>query len=293
MLAVFPEQTVATSYTSEGGTFEFSYLPEGDYQIIVEDSIHGIARQSVTITSHSINDIQIRLHGRAQSRATADSTVSLRELSLKSKARKAMQKGIDLLYKKLDYAGSLKQFEAVLQEDSRYYEAYAQMGVARMYLQDFAGAEAALRKAVEASEGTYAEAHFLLATLFSNTKRFLEAELFARQAVDLEPETWQGHFELGRAAFNLGRLDDAMEAATEAARLQPDAYVVYLLFADIHAAKNDLLGLKAALETYLRVAPKGALAEKVRKKRDDVRAELDELQNSPQPISSSGAGPDR
>jgi len=181
-----------------------------------------------------------------------------------------MREGLDLLYRKLDYRGSLGQFERAIREDPGYYEAYAQAGVAQMFLKNFTGSEAALRKAIELSEGKRADACFLLASLFSNTGRFANAEPLARQAAGIDPERWQSHSELARALLGLNQPQEAEESAATAVQLQPENASLYLLLADIHIALQKHAALLDDLENYLRLAPNGPMADQARRTRTDI-----------------------
>src|SRR5207245_8535898 len=74
-------------------------------------------------------------------------TVSVRELSLSSKAHNAFRMGVERLAKK-DPAGSLVHFQRAVAELPSYYEAYHQMGLAYMRLGQAAQAEQAFQKAI-------------------------------------------------------------------------------------------------------------------------------------------------
>jgi tetratricopeptide (TPR) repeat protein len=292
VLAVFPELTVATTYTLGSGDFEFANLPDGDYQIIVEDQSYGSVHQTVAVQASSVYGVQIYLHGTASVRsAPAGSVVSVRELSLRRKAREAMDKGLYLLYRKSDYRGSLKEFERAIKDYPGYYEAYAKMGVAHMNLQDSASSEAALRKSIELSAGKHAEAYFLLATLFSNTGRFAGAEQFARCALDLDPALWQAHSELARALLGVHRPAEAEESASEAVRLQPERALLRLLLADIHVALNNHVALLHDLDDYLRLAPTGPMADQARRTREQLQQAMAEATTPAQPALQSPENP--
>src|SRR3989442_12820084 len=79
--------------------------------------------------------------------------------------------GVERLAKK-DPAGSLVHFQRAVAELPSYYEAYHQMGLAYMRLGQAAQAEQAFQKAIDLSQGRYAEALFGLASLLSNQRRF-------------------------------------------------------------------------------------------------------------------------
>lgn len=53
-----------------------------------------------------------------------------------------------------------------------------------------------------------------------------KAASHARRAVEVVPLFWRTHWQLGRASFELGNLDDAIHSYKEAARLDPNEYVL-------------------------------------------------------------------
>jgi hypothetical protein len=282
VLAVFPELTTATTHTSGGGDFEFADLPEGDYQIIIDEPNYGSVHQPVAVRGGDVQGLRIYMHAMAsRPPAPSGTLVSLRELSLARKARQAMGKGLDLLYRKSDYRASLTEFQRAIKEYAGYYEAYAQMGVAHMHLQDFASAEAALRKSIELSEGKYADAYLLLSALFSDAQRYAEAEPLARQALDIDPKRWQAKSELARALLGLGRLVEAEASAAAAVQLQPESPLLHLLLADIHIALKNPVALLNDLDNYLRLAPVGPTADQARATRDQVQQALAQANPAP------------
>ena len=194
-----------------------------------------------------------------------------------------MQKGVDRLYGKQDSKGSLKHFQRAVAEVPSYYEAYLQMGVAYMRLEQAAEAEQAVRKSIELSEGRYSEAHFALAQLLSNADRFAEAEPVARRGVELDGDAWQGHYELARALVGLNRLDAAEKSAQEARTRKPDFAVVYLILANIHIRKRNYPVLLQDLDGYLKLEPSGPMSDKARQMRESVQRALADPQTAQSP----------
>jgi Tfp pilus assembly protein PilF len=277
VLAVFPELAVATAITSDGGFFEFMNVPDGEYQILIQEALYGSVCEPLTVRAGSVHEIQVYLRSaNSAPSGPAGSMVSVRELLRPRRAQEAMRKGLHLLYRKSDYFGSLKQFERAIQEDPGYYEAYAQMGVAQMHLQDSVSAEAALRKSIELSEGKHADACFLLASLLSSIGRYAEAEALARQAIGIDSKRWQAHSELARALVELQRTTEAEESAATAVQLQPENAALRLLLADIHLALKNDAALLDDLENYLRLAPTGAMAAQARETQARIERALEQ-----------------
>jgi tetratricopeptide (TPR) repeat protein len=81
--------------------------------------------------------------------------VSAHQLTVPAKARQAFGKGLTLLNSQKDYPAAVTQFEAAVKACPSYYEAYAELGVAKYYAGDATAAEQALRKSIELSSGKY------------------------------------------------------------------------------------------------------------------------------------------
>jgi hypothetical protein len=291
VLAVFPELPVATTITSDLGSFEFLNVPDGEYQIIIQDVGYGSVQQPLTIRTGSVYDLQVYLRGGNSAPAgPAGSVVSVHELARPRRAQEAMREGLDLLYRKADYPASLKRFERAIREDPTYYEAYAQMGVAQMHLQELTSAEASLRKSIELSEGKHSDACFLLASLLSSAGRYAEAEPLARQAIGIDAKRWQGHSELARALLGLRRPTEAETSALTALGIHPESQVLHLLLADIHVAMQNYTALLDDLENYLRLAPNGPKADQARQTKAQIERQLAEApttQRAPAPENTS------
>ena len=192
-----------------------------------------------------------------------------------------MSKGMVLLHQKSDYAGSIKEFERAIKIFPNYYEAYAQIGFAYMAMKDPAHSEEALRQSIVVSQEHYPDAFFLLAALFSSQNRFADAEPLARKAVDLAPDSWHAQSEMAQALLGQDRPEDAEKYAQAAAKLQPDNPLLWLLLANIHGDLQNDSALVEDLNTYLKLAPNGAMADRARQGRDEAKQRLQQSQASP------------
>src|SRR3984957_19744256 len=122
--------------------------------------------------------------------------VSVRELSIPSKAVREFQKGIDCL-KKEDASGSLPHFERAIADFDNFYEAYFEIGIADLALSRITDAEVALRKSVNMSAGQFADPLFALGGILIKQNKFVEGERVLRGALNLNPTSWAGNFCLG------------------------------------------------------------------------------------------------
>jgi tetratricopeptide (TPR) repeat protein len=188
--------------------------------------------------------------------------VSVRELSIPPKALHAFQKGVERLAKD-DPAGSLPHFQLAVTEFANYYEAYFEIATAELELWRTADAEQAFRKSIELSRGRYAEPLFALGAVLTQEYKYAEGEVLIREALDLDPTPWAGHYCLGWALFALNRLQEAEKSVRESLRRKADSPEAYLLLADIHHHQRDYPALLKDLDEYVKLEPDGAMSARV------------------------------
>ncbi len=277
---------LSTTYTRNNGDFMFEALPNGDFTIEVAVKDYDMAREAVSIAGSSRMGISIFLNRSGKPGAnTMGMSISAHQLSVPRKAHDEFEKGMALVYMKLDYRAAIAQFQLAIKDFPTYYEAYAEEGTAYYELQEMSPAEEALQKSVELSNGTYADALFTLAAIYTDTKRFAEAEVLARKGLAADSSSWRGPFELARALNALKRPEEAEKNAQQARDLMPDNAPVYLLLANIHIQRKDYPALLRDLDDYLRLSPYGPEADQARKTKDQVQAAL-----NAQKAAAAGSG---
>ncbi len=270
---------MATTFTTQGN-FRFDNLRDGTYDISFNLTGYQEVEEHLEV-SGPVFGMTVNLKPVNEAAAGGSPTVSVRDLSIPQKARDAMNKGMVLLYQKSDYAGSIKEFEHAIKIFPNYYEAYAQIGYAYIASKDPAHAEEALRQSIVVSQEHYPDAFFLLAALFSSQKRFDDAEPLARKAVDMAPDSWHAQSEMAQALLGQDRPEDAEKYAQAAVKLQPDNPLLWLLLANIHGDLQNDSALVDDLNTYLKLAPNGPIADRVRQGRDEAKQRLEQSKASP------------
>lgn len=276
---------VGSTLTRTGGDFEFRNLSSGRYDIVVQQAGYRTVTQRLEMTG-SILGLSVELHPISAPTSTTPRLppVSARELAIPRKAHEAMDKGLELIAKKADYRGSIKQFEHAIQTYPGYYEAYTEIGIACMHAGNNVGAEEALRKAVELSQQQDVDALSWLATVRNDTLHFADAEPIARTALGLDASSWQANAELARSLLGLGRPAEAEKSALAAAKLQPENAVLYLVLANIHSQLANPSALLEDLTNYLSFAPKGPMADRAREQQKQLRDELRAQQTLSKPV---------
>jgi tetratricopeptide (TPR) repeat protein len=280
-LSTLTSGVAASTFTNSNGSFAFSDVPAGTYYLVVDEEGYERVQEEVNFSSRPPIAIQLSLRPEVSfsgARVGRGPTVSIRELSIPRRAREAMERGMSLLHGKSDYRGSLSQFQNAVREYPQYYEAYAQMGVVYMKLGDTAKSEQMLRTSIDMSQRGYADPLFILASMYSGQKRFADAEAVAREAVKLNPDSWEANQELARALLGLEQGPAAEASALEALRVQPDNPQTHLMLANIHLRMRNYAALIRDLDTYLQLAPNGPEANQARQMREQIFERMANIQ---------------
>jgi tetratricopeptide (TPR) repeat protein len=210
--------------------------------------------------------------------------VSVRELSIRSRARDAFQNGARLLAKN-DPSGSLAQFHHAIAEFPSYYEAYYLIGVADLRLGRQGEAEQAFRKSIELSVGRFAEAQFGLGAILCDQGKFAEAEPTIRKGLEID-DHWIGHYYLARALFGLNRWDEAEKSVGEVVIRKADLPEAYLLLADIHIRQKNYSALLKDVDDYVRLDPDSATSVQARTVQENARRLLSQSNSAATPMQT-------
>lgn len=208
-------------------------------------------------------------HSSAQSQPS-NNTISLRELRIPPKAVRAFEQGMDRLAKQ-DAAGSLPCFQRAISEYAGYYEAYDRMGAADLKLFRVDDAEQAFRKSIDVSGGQFAHPLIALGAILDDQEKFAEAMTVIRNGLNLDPNSWTGHYYLGLALFGLNRLKEAEDSARDVLLRNANFAKAHILLADIHSREKDFDSLLNDLNEYLKLAPDGPDSGWARGLRDSVQ----------------------
>jgi tetratricopeptide (TPR) repeat protein len=261
-------------YSDRNGIYEFDDIP-GDCYVSVQHEGYAPLREFVRPdgSGHVYKDIMMRMIGQ-DSGSKSPNPVSEHQLSIPSKARELFEKGIQLIVDKSDYRGAVAQFAKAIAKYPSYYEAYAAMGLAQNKMGDAAAAEAALRKSIALSSEKYPQAMLDLASIFNGQKRFAEAEPLLRKVIALDASSWRGQFELAVALAGQQRFKEAATCAAAARDLKPENPQIYLLLYNIHIHTDDYKSALQDTESYLKLTPDGATADRVRRMQEQVQKAL-------------------
>jgi tetratricopeptide (TPR) repeat protein len=278
---------IGFAYSDGNGTYEFDDIP-GDCYVAVQHEGYVSVREFIRPdgSGHVYKDILLRAAS-GESAPKSVNPISQHELSVPPKAREFFAKGVQLIVEKSDYRGAVAEFTRAISKYPTYYEAYAAMGLAQNKMGDAAAAETALQKSIELSAEKYPQAMVDLAAMFNAQKRFSDAEPLLRKAIAVDASSWRGQFELAVALSGQQRFKEAVTCASAARDLKPENPQIYLLLYNLHIHTDDFPAALRDTESYLKLAPDGATADRVRKMQEQVQKEIKSSSGDPGPSSDA------
>lgn len=275
------------STTDDSGGFVFAGIPTGTYILKVAASGYVPSDTEINVdfgTGHGVT-IFLRPEGRKSSHIAGAAAISEHELSMPAAARKSMGEGQKKLYAEKNPAAALRDFQAAVTKAPEYYEAFYQMGLTYLALENSADAEKSLQTAVTLSQEKFAEADLALASLWLARHDSARGEPLLRHGLDLKPDSWSGYFQLGKLELYRNHLDAARQAAEKARSLAPEQAMTYRLLSLIHMRQKNDPATLADLDAYLRLDPDSPEAVTAKKIRADIQQRL-AAAGSPPPANS-------
>jgi tetratricopeptide (TPR) repeat protein len=261
--------------TSDNGEFRFGGLKRATYTVDVNASGYEPATLNVDLSFGSDKSIAIylKLISRKQDSPKA-SAISAHELSIPAQARELMASGQKKFNLDKDSAGGLADFQRAISVAPDYYEAHYQAAMAYLTLGNRGEAENSFRKSIEVSGDKYAEADVGLGTMMLDRGSFSDGEKTIRRGLQLNPNLWLGHYELGRALLNEKRISEAQVSAEYARRLAPNAPIVYRLLSNIHLEEKDYPALLQDIDSYLKLDPDSSAGIRAKQLREQVQQKI-------------------
>jgi tetratricopeptide (TPR) repeat protein len=111
------------------------------------------------------------------------STISVREYRIPENARAAFNQGLQR-FEKYDFSGSAKFFFKAIHKFPDFYEAYYQLGLAQVHLNQADDAVRSFQTAIDLSAGHYPLAEFAYALLLCNQGQLTDAERLVRHGLE-------------------------------------------------------------------------------------------------------------
>jgi Tetratricopeptide repeat len=274
--------SIARTRTDDSGEFTFGGFRLAQYFVTVQVADYDAFSLGIDLNYEVSDHLIIYLKPISKGRnSVSGGNVSAHELSMPSKARKLYASGQKKLYQEQNATGAVADFEQAVVIASGYYEASYQLGMANLALNNPSQAEIAFRKSIESSSDTFGDADVRLGALLLDHSN-PEAEKFIRRGVELSPNFWRAHYELGRALVSQKKLPEALAAAEKARELAPNMAPVYRLLSSIHFLQADYPAVLEDLDTYISLDPDSPNGRGAKQLRDEIRQKLAQ-QTAPPP----------
>jgi tetratricopeptide (TPR) repeat protein len=279
---------IAPQITSSSGWFEFRGLPSGAYVIAINAPGFEPVNFNVDLALNSSRGNLIYLRPRPSNSTNSPhaSPISKHERSMPHRARTLMESGKKKVYIDKDVQAGLVDFQRAVAIAPDYYEAYYQIALVGLILGQRDFAEKIFRKAIEVSGDKYGDADIGLGTAMLDKQDFSGGEKTIRRGIELSPESWLGHYELGRALLNEERIEDAEKAALQARSLAPNAAIIYRLLSNVHLRQKNYPALLDDIDAYIKLDPDSPAGIRAKQMREEVQQKI-EADRRPNPPTDS------
>jgi tetratricopeptide (TPR) repeat protein len=232
----------------------------------LQAKLSGFRSQSVNLTNRrpmedpNIGTILLHRLGKEEGR-----TVSMSSLAAPKDAKKAYDKGMDLLKKK-KLADAQDSFEKAVETYPDYSVAWYELGRLRASQDQADIARGSFEQAIK-SDPKFVLPYMSLAILELQAKRWQQLADVTEKVIKLDPFDYpQAYFFNSVANFNTRNLEEAEKSGLNAERLDTrnEFPQVHHLLGMILADRKDWAGAEKRFRDYLRLAPTGSDAALVR-----------------------------
>jgi Tfp pilus assembly protein PilF len=269
--------------TQDSGDFFFRGIGRGTY--ILQVSANGFESNEthVDLSFSSDRGVVVYLKPLASntSEPTRAASVSSHEMSMPKQARELVTQGKKELYADKNAQDALNKFKSAVAVAPTYYEAHYEIAVADLALGNKIDAEASLKKSIELSRDKYAEADVGLGTMMLDRGDVAQGEKLVRRGLEISPDYWLGHYELGRALFSENKVPEALQSADQAKSLAPSAAIVYRLLSNIHLQQKDYPALLADIDAYIKLDPDSPAGVRAKELRQQIAQKVDSVKPTP------------
>ncbi len=266
------EQTI----TTDSGQFDFRGIRRSNYILTVDAPGYQSDALHLELSFTSDRGISVYLKPNASDPAAVISAanISAHEMSMPQKARDLLASGEKKLYSDKNAQAGLADFQQAVAIAPGFYEVYYQIGMAYLTLGTPADAEKSFRKSIEVSADKYGEPVIGLASLLIDTGDLAQSEKMIRHGLELSPNDWFGHYQLGRILFTENKIVEAQKSAEQARSLAPNAAIVYRLLSNIHLRQKNYPALIEDLDAYIKLDPDSPAGVRAKEIRNQVQENI-------------------
>ncbi len=255
---------IAQAETDGLGKFTFDAPGEAVFVVRVRPTGYEERVQRVDLQTNSSDFVTFELSptkGRDDSGGAPGpgANLSVKTAMIPEKARQEFTKGRELFIDHKDADSAIKHLQKAIKIYDKYTDAYVLVAMAYMEVGKVSDAQSTLEKAVS-QDATSAEANIALGMLLNHEKNFVAAEKSLSRGLELNPNAPQGHYELAKTYWALGRWQEAEPHVQRAIELKPDMAPAHVLLGNVALRKGDNQRALAEFKEYLRLEPTGPMA---------------------------------
>ena len=191
------------------------------------------------------------------------SAISVTSLMIPANARKEFERG-EAAARNHQLESAAQHLEKAVAQYDKYAAAWNELGKVYLAGNRPEDAHRAFDKAI-AADPHYIPPYVSLAGLELQQGTYENAAAAAKKALDQDPNVEFAAFIQAAADYNLKRFDEAEKCARDAQeRPHQDIPQLHALLADIYLQRQDYSGAAAQMRAYLKEAPRGQFASRVK-----------------------------
>jgi tetratricopeptide (TPR) repeat protein len=256
-----------TTATDQDGTFRFRGLGAGSYTIVIDaGSQYEKAREPVTLdpeASGRIAQVVVELHFKPDASNPAFAGVPQNALNLYQKGTAAAQKG--------DNKAAASFFSQAVTAYPSFAIALSDLAFQYMKLNQMDKAAEAYQALLKLKPND-AQAHLNFGIVMFNQKKFEDAEMHLRKALELNNAGPTAHYYLGLTLISLKRYDEALtEFQTTVANGGDNLALAHKYLGGLYMSTHKNKEAADELEKYLKLDPKAPDADRIKGTIKDLR----------------------
>jgi tetratricopeptide (TPR) repeat protein len=257
--------------TDANGKFRFSNLQRGYYTINVIASGYKQTQQQADLQVVTRTYLVIEL---VPEKSNADSSppASVIDARVPREAQEEFAKGVAALQDK-KVKDALPHLSKAINLYPNFFEAQFTLGTAYMDTLEWKDAETSLRRALEIKpEST--PVLISLGEVYRREKQYTDAEKVLEDGLKLDETSWRAHFTLAHVYWEKNEIIKAAPHVGRTLQLKPDYPDAHLLAGNLFVRLNLPERALTEYEEYLRLAPKGEMAEQTRQITQKIKKAL-------------------
>lgn len=263
------------------GRFSFKKISAAPYRLTIAVPNWGQMEQSIDIGPSFADDknrIDMEFKFQPDYQTEATDVVSLKQLSVSEKAKKEYREALKKLEDK-ETDEAISHLERAVEIAPHYTEAWNHLGTISFVFREYAKAEMYFREALKYNSNSFSPIVNLGAALYA-LGRIEESLIFNQKAVSLNPRDPLANSQLGLSYLALKKYPEAEDHLLKCKSLDPAHFShPQLTLAELYRQLQDTEGMIRELKEFVFFHPDD---EKV----PALRRILEELENTPRPIET-------